>query len=93
MLELPRGRKNCTDMNTCVREEKKIACGERYELCRSVHAEANAIISASKNKPYCTVPANMDYCNNPRKTAANSSWLRFILSTVSVTPSTLYMAM
>jgi len=44
----PRGRKNCTDMGSCVREEKKIARGERYELCRSVHAEANAIISASR---------------------------------------------
>ena len=44
----PRGRKNCTDINTCIREEKKIARGERFELCRSVHAEANAIISASR---------------------------------------------
>ncbi|MDR1422135.1 MAG: hypothetical protein LBI64_04635 [Coriobacteriales bacterium] len=44
----PRGRKNCTDLNTCVREEQKVARGERYELCRSVHAEANAIISASR---------------------------------------------
>ena len=26
----------------------KIPSGERYELCRSVHAEANAIISASR---------------------------------------------
>jgi len=44
----PRGRKNCTDIESCVREAKKIARGERYELCRSVHAEANAIISASR---------------------------------------------
>ena len=44
----PRRRKNCTDIKSCVREEKKIARGERYELCRSVHAEANAIISASR---------------------------------------------
>jgi len=44
----PRGRKNCTDLNTCIREEKNIARGERFELCRSVHAEANAIISASR---------------------------------------------
>ena len=44
----PRGRKNCTDIMSCVREEKKIARGERFELCRSVHAEANAIISASR---------------------------------------------
>ena len=44
----PRGRKNCTDINRCIREELGIARGERYELCRSVHAEANAIISAAR---------------------------------------------
>jgi len=44
----PRGRANCTDIGSCVREEKGIARGERFELCRSVHAEANAIISASR---------------------------------------------
>ena len=44
----PRGRKNCSDLKKCIREEKKIARGERFELCRSVHAEANAIISASR---------------------------------------------
>ena len=44
----PRGRKNCSDIGSCIREEKKIARGERYELCRSVHAEANAIISAPR---------------------------------------------
>ena len=44
----PRGRKNCTDMNSCMREKLCIPSGERYELCRSVHAEANAIISASR---------------------------------------------
>ena len=44
----PRGRRNCTDIMSCVREEKKIARGERFELCRSVHAEANAIISAPR---------------------------------------------
>ena len=44
----PRGRENCTDLGTCIREERKIARGERFELCRSIHAEANAIISASR---------------------------------------------
>ena len=44
----PRGRKNCTDIGKCVRVERNIPRGERYELCRSVHAEANAIISASR---------------------------------------------
>lgn len=44
----PRGRKNCTDIGTCIREELNVPRGERYELCRSVHAEQNAIISASR---------------------------------------------
>ena len=44
----PRGRANCTDMGYCSREAMKVPRGERYELCRSVHAEANAIISASR---------------------------------------------
>ena len=43
----PRGRKNCSDLGYCMREKLQIPRGERYELCRSVHAEANAIISAS----------------------------------------------
>ena len=45
----PRGRRNCTDIQTCVREELSVPRGERYELCRSVHAEANAIIHAARN--------------------------------------------
>ncbi|MBR4953703.1 MAG: cytidine deaminase [Oscillospiraceae bacterium] len=44
----PRGRKNCSDLGYCAREAMQIPSGERYELCRSVHAEANAIISASR---------------------------------------------
>jgi dCMP deaminase len=45
----PRGRRNCMDTGICVRETLGIPRGERYELCRSVHAEANAIISAARN--------------------------------------------
>ena len=44
----PRGRKNCVDMGFCTREAMQVPRGQRYELCRSVHAEANAIISASR---------------------------------------------
>ena len=44
----PRGRRNCSDLGRCTRDELNIPSGERYELCRSVHAEANAIISASR---------------------------------------------
>ncbi len=44
----PRGRKNCSDLCSCRREQMNIPRGQRYELCRSVHAEANAIIAASR---------------------------------------------
>lgn len=46
----PRGRKNCVDLNYCTREAMNIPSGERYELCRSVHAEANCIISAARSE-------------------------------------------
>ena len=45
----PRGRKNCSDLGRCIRQELNIPRGERYEMCRSVHAEANAIISAKRS--------------------------------------------
>ncbi|MBE7018324.1 MAG: cytidine deaminase [Ruminococcaceae bacterium] len=45
----PRGRKNCADLGSCVRENLNVPRGERYELCRSVHAEANCIISAKRS--------------------------------------------
>lgn len=44
----PRGRKNCIDLGYCTREKLEIPRGQRYEMCRSVHAEANACISAAR---------------------------------------------
>jgi dCMP deaminase len=35
-------------MGFCMREQLNVPRGERYELCRSVHSEANCIISASR---------------------------------------------
>lgn len=46
----PRGRVNCSELCTCYRIQHSIPRGTRYELCRSVHAEQNAIISASRNE-------------------------------------------
>ena len=61
----PRGRKNCSDLNYCIRTQLNIPRGERYELCRSVHAEANAIIAAPREQMLgatlymaCTSPAD-----------------------------------
>lgn len=46
----PRGEANCCDSGTCQRELLGIQHGERYELCRAIHAEANAITSAGRNR-------------------------------------------
>lgn len=46
----PRGRRNCVDMGECYRVIHDIPSGERYEKCRSIHGEANAIIDADRSK-------------------------------------------
>ena len=59
----PRGRANCVDMGYCSREVMRVPRGQRYELCRSVHAEANAIISAARSE---TLGATLYMaCKNP----------------------------
>lgn len=45
----PRGCENCTEKGTCLRQDLNIPRGQRPDLCVAVHAEANAIISASRN--------------------------------------------
>ena len=44
----PRKRKNCIDLGYCLRQKLEVPRGQRYELCRSVHSEVNAIISAPR---------------------------------------------
>ena len=45
----PRGWANCCDLGDCARIQENIPHGQHhYDECRSVHAEANAIISASR---------------------------------------------
>ena len=46
----PRGLDNCCDLNRCWRETNRIPHGEQYEACLAVHAEQNAIISASRTE-------------------------------------------
>lgn len=46
----PRGLPNCCDLGVCERDRLGVPSGERYELCRSVHAEMNAIINAGRPK-------------------------------------------
>ena len=46
----PRGRKNCDELGSCYRDKLGIPRGERYEMCRSVHSEQNAIIAAPREQ-------------------------------------------
>lgn len=43
----PKGLKHCVDNGGCLRKNNNIASGTRQEVCRAVHAEQNAIISAA----------------------------------------------
>ncbi len=88
----PRGRKNCSDIGSCTRERLGIPRGERYELCRSVHSEANAIIAASRENMLgaslymcCTDPKtgeivpNTNSCMMCKKLIINSGIARVII--------------
>jgi dCMP deaminase len=44
----PRKTRDSLDHGYCLRDKLGIPHGERYELCRSVHAEQNAIINAAR---------------------------------------------
>ncbi len=46
----PRGETNCCDIGICERERLQIKAGERYELCKSVHAEMNACLHAGRDR-------------------------------------------
>jgi dCMP deaminase len=44
----PRKTKDSLEHGFCLRDKLGIPHGQRYELCRSVHAEQNAIINAAR---------------------------------------------
>jgi dCMP deaminase len=44
----PRKAKHCLEIGKCLRKDLGIPSGQRYELCRGVHAEQNAIINAAR---------------------------------------------
>ena len=45
----PRKTKDCIDLGFCIRRKKNVKSGTGYEMCRSVHAEMNAIINAARS--------------------------------------------
>jgi dCMP deaminase len=43
----PMGLAHCEEKGGCLRQQLNIPSGQRHELCRALHAEQNAIISAA----------------------------------------------
>lgn len=46
----PRGFENCCDLGTCPRMARQMHQGEGYEICRAIHAEANALLNCSREQ-------------------------------------------
>lgn len=79
----PRDRINCCDLGKCKRIEMNTSSGD-YTYCRSVHAEMNAIISASRNemigstlylvglKPIGEYKENADSCSMCKRLIINA---------------------
>jgi dCMP deaminase len=44
----PRKTKDCYELGFCLRRKLGVRSGTQYEMCRSVHAEQNAIINAAR---------------------------------------------
>ena len=96
----PRGRINCCDRGTCFRMENNIPSGQRYELCRSVHAEMNAIINASKEEleggvmylvgvePDGSYTPNADCCSMCKRVIINAG-IRYVVIATDRGPKTI----
>lgn len=46
----PRGEENCCDIGKCPRIDRDLHQGQGYEMCRAVHAEANALLNCSREQ-------------------------------------------
>lgn len=53
---------SCMELGHCYRVENNIPSGTRYETCRSIHAEQNAIIQAGQDR--CTGATMYIYGHN-----------------------------
>ena len=46
----PRGFENCCDIGVCPRMQRNMHQGEGYGMCRAIHAEANALLTCSREQ-------------------------------------------
>ncbi|MGZ5498777.1 MAG: deoxycytidylate deaminase [Candidatus Aminicenantales bacterium] len=90
----PRKTKDSLEHGFCLRDKLGIPHGQRYELCRSVHAEQNAIINAARagvsllggdmyiygNAPDTAVPISAFPCYICKKMLINCGLKRVVCS-------------
>ena len=77
----PVGLENCCDKGECIRQKLNIPSGERHELCRSVHAEQNAIIQCALTGVSCkgaTIYITLSPCNMCLKQVINAGIKKII---------------
>lgn len=77
----PKGLPNCIDMGECIRQKLNIPSGERHELCRAVHAEANAITQCAANGVSCigsTIYITHSPCTMCTKQIINAGIVRIV---------------
>lgn len=74
----PRKTKDCFERNECLRDKLKIPHGKQYEMCRSVHAEMNAIINAARAGVSLFGGDIYIYCKNPKDNTERDSFPCFI---------------
>ena len=91
----PRKTRDSIEHGFCLRDKLGIPHGQRYELCRSVHAEQNAIINAARagvsllhgdmyifgSDPETNLPINAYPCFICKKMIINAGLIRVICST------------
>ena len=91
----PRKTRDSVEHGFCLRDKLGIPHGQRYELCRSVHAEQNAIINAARagvsllggdmyifgSAPGGTAPINAFPCYICKKMLINCGLDRIVCST------------
>jgi dCMP deaminase len=97
----PRKTRDSVDHGFCLRDRLNIPHGQRYELCRSVHAEQNAIINAARagvsllggdmyiygSAPETGAAINAFPCFICKKMIINAGLVRVVCSTAAGVPA------
>jgi len=80
----PRKTKDCFERNECLRDKLKIPHGKQYEICRSVHAEMNAVINAARSGVSILGGDMYIYCKDPKEDKVRDGFPCFICKKIII---------